>query len=106
MVKTTVHAGVCGFVTTIRADSPDAQNVEFKIESDCKTIQDLGGSLGVVDAYAEIGDGFSGKVHEAIRSHLKGCCSGCAVPVGIFKSMQVAACVALPANVSIEIEKE
>ncbi|MGB9596019.1 MAG: DUF6951 family protein [Candidatus Poribacteria bacterium] len=36
---------------------------------------------------------------------MKGCCSGCAVPVGIFKSMQVAAMLALPMDISIKIAK-
>ena len=49
--------------------------------------------------------GGDGDIHQAVRSTLKGCCSGCAVPVGIFKAMQVAAGLALPAPLSIHIEK-
>jgi len=41
-----------------------------------------------------------------VRAVLKGCCSGCAVPCGIFKAMQVAAGLALPAPASIEIVKD
>jgi len=37
------------------------------------------------------------------RECLKGCCAGCAVPVAIFKAMQVAAGLALPKSIRIEI---
>jgi hypothetical protein len=44
-------------------------------------------------------------VLKAARAHLKGCCAGCAVPSGIFKTVQVAGGVALPAPISITIER-
>lgn len=105
MVKTTIKAGICGFTTHVTAVSDDSQNVSFVIETDCETIKKLSEVLPVVDGYMEIGAGFDGDIHQAVRSTLKGCCSGCAVPTGIFKSMQVAAGLALPAPISINIEK-
>jgi hypothetical protein len=36
---------------------------------------------------------------------LKGCCAGCVVPCGIFKTVQVAGGVALPAPVAIDIRR-
>ena len=105
MVKSTIKAGVCVFTTHVTAESDDSQNVSFSIETDCETIKKLASILPVVDGYMEIGAGFDGEIHQAVQSTLKGCCSGCAVPAGIFKSMQVAAGLALPAPISIEIEK-
>ena len=105
MVKTKVEAGICGFVTEIEASSEDSQHVSFKINTDCEKIENLSEKLTSYDAYNEIRDGFDGELFKAIRSELKGCCSGCAVPVGLFKSMQVAAMVALPKNISITITK-
>ena len=105
MVEATVKAGVCGFTSVITAESDDMQNVSFTIETDCETIERLAAVLQTVDGYMEIGAGFDGDIHQAVRSTLKGCCSGCAVPVGIFKAMQVAAGLALPAPLSIHIEK-
>lgn len=105
MVKSTVKAGVCGFNTTITARSDDEQNVSFEIESDCDKIRQLAAEFPVVDGYSEVGLGFDGVIHERVRAVLKGCCSGCVVPCGVFKSMQVAAGLALPAAASIEIEK-
>jgi len=105
MIKSIVKAGVCGFVTTIVADSQDSQNVSFQIESDCDKITELASGLPVVDAYSEIGAGFDGVVHERVKAVMRSCCSGCVVPCAIFKSMQVAAGLALPAECSIEFER-
>ena len=105
MVKTRVEAGICGFVTEIEASSEDSQHVSFKVVTDCEKIKNLSEKLTSYDAYNEIRDGFDGELFKAIRSELKGCCAGCAVPVGLFKSMQVAAMVALPKNILITITK-
>ena len=105
MVKTRVEAGICGFVTEIEASSEDSQHVSFKVNTDCEKIKSLSEKLNSYDAYNEIKYGFDGELYKLIREELKGCCSGCAVPVGLFKSMQVAAMIALPKNISISITK-
>lgn len=94
MVKTKVEAG-----------SKDSQHVFFKIKTDCEKIKKLSEELTTYDAYSEIKDGFDGELFKVIRNELKGCCAGCTVPVGLFKSMQVAAMVALPKNIIITISK-
>ena len=104
--KAVIGAGVCGFSTTVTATSDDMQNVTFEIVSDCENITRLAADFPQVDGYSEVGAGFDGAVHQAVRETLKGCCSGCIVPCGIFKSMQVAAGLALPAPASIDIVKE
>ena len=106
VVQSTVDAGICGFVTEISATSEDQQMVTLHIESPCANIQQLAGLLGTVDAYAELGAGFDGEVHKAARQCLKGCCSGCVVPVSVFKAMQIAARVALPKDVSMKFRLE
>jgi len=68
--KAHTHAGVCGFQTTVNAESPDDQNVTLTIETDCEKI------------------------------------AACAVPVGIFKCVQVAARVALPKDVAISLSAD
>ena len=105
--KVDVDAGVCGFQTTARETSSDAQHVGFEITTDCEKIADLSRRLadaGEVDAYQEIHAARESIVLAAARSTLKGCCAGCAVPVGIFKALQVAARVALPKEVAITLE--
>ncbi len=106
MIRTKINAGVCGFRTSVSARSDDMQNVTLTIESDCEKIRRIAESLSApIDAYQEIGAGFDGEVYKAVLARLKGCCSGCAVPCGIFKSVQVAGGVALPAPVTINIER-
>ena len=104
-VTATIHAGVCGFVTEVQATSEDQQYVGFQVTTPCENIKGLAERLPDVDAYAELGAGFDGELHEAFRASLRGCCSGCVVPAGIFKAMQIAAGVALPGAVSIEFVK-
>jgi hypothetical protein len=106
MIRTTISAGVCGFHTTVEARSDDMQMVSLQMASECEKIRGLAEALTApIDAYQEIGDGFDGVVLTAARAHLKGCCAGCAVPSGIFKSVQVAGGVALPAPISMTIER-
>ena len=105
MVVTEIRAGICGFRTKVRAHSDDMQNVTLEIESTCEKISALAAKLGPIDAYKEIGDGFDGVVLTAAREVLKGCCAGCVVPGGIFKTVQVAGGVALPAPISMTIER-
>jgi hypothetical protein len=106
MVKSKVEAGVCGFITEIEASSEDSQNVTFAIKTDCEKIGALAKNIPPVDAYNEIQYGFDGELYKVIRQHLTGCCSGCAEPVALFKSMQVAAGLALPRDVRLIITKE
>jgi hypothetical protein len=104
-----VDGGICGFKTKIHAESDDSQNVTFKIGSGCEKAQAFGQALmakGPVDGYAEIGAGADGVVLTTARESLKGCCAACAVPVGAFKAMQVAAGVALPKDVTLKISSE
>ena len=106
MIRTTINAGVCGFHSTVTARSDDMQTVTLQITSDCEKIRGLAEALRIpVDSYEEIGDGSDGMVLRAARSYLKGCCAGCIVPSGIFKSVQVAGGVALPAAVSFFMER-
>ncbi len=104
-----VDAGICGFQTRIHADSDDMQNVTFKIVSGCEKARKFGETLiaqGLVDGYAEIGAGSDGVVLSTARECLQGCCAACAVPVGAFKALQVAAGVALAKDVTLKITAE
>jgi hypothetical protein len=106
VIKTTIKAGVCGFRTMVYARSEDQQNVSLTIESDCEKIRGVAEGLSApIDAYQEISAGFDGEVYKVVLDRLKGCCSGCVVPCGIFKSVQVAGGVALPAPVTIDVER-
>ena len=105
MVKTKVEPGICGFTADIEAEVKDYQFVTLKVSSACENIIKIGLNLKEFDAYNEIRDGFNGEFYKIIRENIKGCCSGCAVPIALFKSMQVAAGIALPKDISIKIQK-
>jgi len=104
-IKAKVEPGVCGFVADIEAEVRDYQFVTLKVNSARENIIKIAGLLKEFDVYNEIKDGFNGEFYKIIQENLKGCCSGCAVQIGMFKSMQVAVNVALPRDVSIKIEK-
>lgn len=106
MVVTKIAAGICGFHTTAHARSDDMQNVTLEVTSTCEKISAMAAGLGIIDAYQEIGAGFDGIVLTAARATLRGCCAGCVVPAGLFKTVQVAGGVALPAVASITMERE
>jgi hypothetical protein len=101
-----VDSGICGFTTEIEADCQDFQHVSFKIDSDCSNITELAKNITVVDAYNEIKSGFEGDIYKKTRSLQKSNCAGCVVPCAIFKTMQVAAGLALPKSANIEILKK
>ena len=109
MANVEIEAGVCGFTTRATVLSEDGQNVSFAVHSDCEKIRTLAAVLDErcpVDAYQEISSASESVVLETVRKNLKGCCAGCAVPVGLFKAMQVAAGLALPKNITIKLSKE
>lgn len=102
-----VDAGICGFRTNVEADCADGQMVALAVSSGCEKIRGLGAALaghGQFDAFGEIDPRGESAILALTRGHLKGCCAGCAVPVGVFKAMQVAANLALPKDISIQIK--
>ncbi|MDD5134529.1 MAG: hypothetical protein PHP01_03850 [Phycisphaerae bacterium] len=104
-----IDAGVCGFKTTARVKSDDSQSVTFDIRSNCDKIAKLAKAIGEkdsIDAYQEINPGGPAVIMTAAQEVLTGCCAGCAVPVGLFKAMQVAAGLALPKDITIKLGKE
>ena len=109
LVKTEIDAGICGFHTTARVTSEDSMFAMFEVSTDCEKIRGLGDALnakGLVNVYEEINPVSDSVVMTTARDCLKGCCAGCAVPVGLFKAMQVAAGLALPRDIAIQITKD
>ena len=104
-----MHIGdvFCCILLDVSKMAGGSQDVTFSIQSDCEKIRGLGEKLKAVepiDSYIEIHPGGPGIVMNTVRETLLGCCAGCAVPVGIFKGMQVAAGLALPRSIAIKIE--
>ncbi len=106
--RVAIDAGICGFRTEACATSRDERLVTLGIDSNCEKITRLGQVLqqaGPIDAYREISPTGKSVMLETARNVLQGCCAGCAVPIGLFKCMQVAAGLALPKEIRIELSK-
>ena len=104
MARATIHAGICGFATHVQATpTDDPRRVTLVVESECPAIQRLAEALpGEVDPFRE----FSFRrepplVLELGAAHCDH--AACPVPVGIVKAVEVAAGLALPADVTITV---
>jgi hypothetical protein len=104
MAKATIHAGVCGFTTTVRttAYDDDPRRVDLAIESECAAVRKLAEALPHVDPFQEIAfrRGMP-QTHAAAHEYCTH--AACPVPSGIIKAVEVAAGLALPADVTMRI---
>ena len=104
MAKSEIFAGVCGFSTRVEAVKNEDYSVVLKITSECKDIQKLAEEIPEVNAFEQIS--FRRGVPTVLEKAQKYCShASCPVPAGIIKTVEVAAGLALPADVSIRIEK-
>ncbi len=105
-----IDAGICGFKTRITAETEDGMNVELRIGSNCDTIKELAQLIRAKNPFDAIQD-LMPTTESAVLStcrpilQKKGCCEACVVPVAMCKTIQVAANLALPKDVVIEISK-
>ena len=106
MAKAKIQAGSCGFYANVEAeaDPKDKYNIKIKIESDCKHIQKLAADLNEVNALGELSHRRGDPV--ILQKGAQYCThASCPVPVGIMKTVEVAAGFALPQVAKIEVEK-
>lgn len=106
MAKAEINAGVCGFKTTVIARMNGDSTVQVEVESDCKAVCKLAEQIRVVDPYKEAF--WRRKTPTGIHELAPQCLShpACPVPSGIIKAIEVAAGLALPADVSIKVSGE
>ena len=103
MGRAEICPGICGFTTVVEARM-DGSRCVLSIDSECEAIQCLAAELSQVDPFQEIT--FRGDGPRVLR--LAAChCShaACPVPVGIIKAVEVAAGLALPADVTIRLSR-
>lgn len=104
--EATIQAGICGFTTTVAAICNDGQTVRLELTSPCPRITALAQGLSRldgIDAFGELDPTTSGPLMNALRDPRQGLCVGCVVPTGVFKTMQVAANLSLPGDISITL---
>ena len=98
MAKAEIVAGICGFSTVVET-SLEGRTCQIAISSDCEAIQRLGQELPQVNTYHEIT--FRRAMPQTLQLGAKYCThAACPIPVGIIKALEVAAGLALPADVS------
>jgi len=101
--KAEIHSGICGFTTVVEA-TMEGKLCNLAIKSDCKDIQKLAQDLKQVHPLQEISFGQS--IPRTIQLSMQHCPhAACPVPVGIIKSVEIEAKLALPADVSIKLSK-
>jgi hypothetical protein len=102
MVMAKVDAGICGFKTIIKATPKERQIVEISMQTECPSLKPMAEELKEVDAYkecfAKVGES---PVFQLARKYCKH--AACPVPTAIIKEVEVAAKLALPKNVEIEL---
>jgi hypothetical protein len=109
--KVKVDAGICGFKTIITASSEDNMHVDLKIVSPCEIIKELSALIKEktpIHAYQELSPQNESVIMGVSRTLLmtKGCCEACVVPAAVCKAIHVAAGLALPKDVTLEIPQQ
>jgi hypothetical protein len=98
------NAGVCGHTATIRAVKTAGHVVRLSLESDCAHVQKIAPEPLEVDALRQIG--LRGGLPPLLEAAYA-CCAhaACPVPSALVKAVEVAAGLALPADVTMKISK-
>ena len=103
MSKAEISSGICGFTTVVEAKM-NGKACNLVINSDCKSIQTLAQNLKQVNPFEEIS--FRQSIPQTIQLSMQHCPhAACPVPVGIIKAVEVAAKLAVPADVSIKLSR-
>jgi hypothetical protein len=100
-----VDAGVCGHWARVRAEKTTGYTVRLTIETDCPHVQKIAPEPLEVDAVRQIG--LRGGL-PSLLENAYACCAhaACPVPSALIKAVEVAAGLALPADVTMKISKE
>lgn len=106
MAVVVVQPGVCALAARVECAADADYHVDVRIESDCPRVRRLGEALEEgLSALEEVGAtvATSGIYAAAAAAGLH---LACPVPVAVVKAMEVAAGLALPADVHLEIGRE
>ena len=103
--KACISAGVCGFQTIVTARSQGSR-CTIAIDSACASVQNLADELEELDPLCDVlcSPYAPPRIWQLAAKHRLH--ASCPVPVGILKSIEVEAGLALPADVSIAISRE
>ena len=105
MTKVRINPGVCGFVTSVEANSDDGMEVKLIVKSGCESVRNMIKDLGdTFDSYGVcLARPGKGPLFEYASEKFPAHC-GCPVLSGIIKAVEVECQLALPRNAAIEFE--
>jgi hypothetical protein len=111
MAHARIEAGICGFVTDVRATSDDRRHVTLAVTSTCPDVKRIAKQINdrTWDAFAEIGPcAQPGSMYDTEMMKVCGRLPhvACPVPPGICKAMEVAAGLAIAQDAHITVEAE
>jgi hypothetical protein len=103
MAKAEIHAGICGFKTTVET-TMDGDLCSVAIVSECSAIQRLATEIHTLDPFREFT--FRGEGPATWGLAARYCThAACPVPVGVIKAIEIEAGLALPHDVTIKLSK-
>ncbi len=103
MAKAEITPGNCGFHTTVEAIM-DGKVCRLAIDSDCTAILKLAAEITQVNPFQEIS--FRRSSPTILQAGAKYCThAACPVPVGVIKAVEIAAGLALPTDVLIQLSQ-
>ncbi len=104
--KANVDPGVCGFKGSVTAESKDQMGmVEVEFTSDCPNLQKLEKKFEM-NAFNITKDGCNTEIFEKFKSVAPPMCCPCPFLTAIYQVSKVAAGLALPKDIIIEIKKD
>lgn len=104
-VKTTISPGICGMNTEIQVRNTSAGKYEIQVNSPCKKVEELWQEISDVDPVEVATAGFcQNPIYKAATAHRLH--AGCPIPTALVKTLEVACGLALPADVTIDIERD
>ena len=101
--RSRVAAGICGHVTTVAVTADDGFDAQIATESTCDKITRFVAPVTAVNALEEIALRHDATILRSARGDGTGTCPGCVVAAAVYKTMQAACGLALPAQSSIDI---
>lgn len=105
MAKVQVASGICGLNATIAARGDDQYDVVIAVTSECPRVRKLADEVTHLSALTELMLPINETMVYRSAARAK-CHAACPVPSAILKAIEVAAGMALPADVHMGIERE
>ena len=107
MKKVVIDAGICGFITTVSADSEDGREVALTVQSDCEHITKMMAAAGdTFDAFALcLTRPGTGVLYEYAAGNFPAH-AACPVIAGITKCAEAECGLALPRDAHITFVEE